>query len=109
MPQEIHVHLLPALVREDAFRGATAVVIDVLRASSTIISALAAGAAEVAPCLEIDSAVRVAEEIRGVRTALLGGERGGLKIAGFDLGNSPFEYTAEAVAGRAVVFTTTNG
>jgi 2-phosphosulfolactate phosphatase len=95
-----------------ATAGGIAVVIDVLRASTTIVTALAHGAAVVLPRRSIDEAraTAVARATTAARAgALLGGERGGLKIAGFDLGNSPAEYTADRVAGRPVVITTTNG
>ena len=87
--------------------GGIAVVIDVLRASTTMITALARGAARVVPVAGIDEARRLAAEAGP--TALLGGERGGVRIAGFDLGNSPLEYSAARVTGRTVVITTTNG
>ncbi len=80
-------------------------IIDVLRASTTIITALAHGAERVRPVLAIDEA----RSLAAGAGALLGGERGGRKIAGFDLGNSPLEYTRERVGGRAIVITTTNG
>ncbi len=80
--------------------------IDVLRASTTIATALAHGAALVLPRRSIDEARATAAAWAG---ALLGGERGGVKIGGFDLGNSPAEYTADRVAGKPVVITTTNG
>lgn len=103
----LHVHLLPALVHPESLRGGTVVVVDVLRASTTICHALAAGAAGVVPTGEVDEARRVAASIgTGV---VLGGERGGERIVGFDFGNSPTGYTAESVGGRTVVFTTTNG
>lgn len=87
--------------------GGIAVVIDVLRASTTMISALSRGAARVIPVTDVVEARRIAAQVDG--PVLLGGERGGVRIAGFDLGNSPLEYTADRVAGRAVVLTTTNG
>src|SRR5690606_7749604 len=80
---------------------------DVLRATTTIVEALAAGAASVAPCLTIDDARQRRAELDGGE-AILGGERGGRPIEGFDLGNSPAEYTAQRVSGRSVVLTTTN-
>jgi 2-phosphosulfolactate phosphatase len=108
MSRPIFVHLLPDRFEPDQLRGQVAVVIDVLRATSTIIHALAAGARCVVPCGEIDEARRIATgALPG--TVLLGGERGGLKIPGFDLGNSPSQYTAERVQGKRVVFSTTNG
>ena len=89
----LHVHLLPALVAAEELAASTVVVIDVLRASTTINHALAEGAREVIPCLEVEEARRVAA---GLPTgqAVLGGEREGLRIEGFDLGNSPCEYSA---------------
>jgi len=96
-------HRMPA----GATAGGVAVVIDVLRASTTMITALAHGAAGIVPVADVDEARLLAGEL-GPRV-VLGGERGGLRIPGFDLGNSPREYTAERVAGQTVVITTTNG
>jgi 2-phosphosulfolactate phosphatase len=104
----LYVHFLPALVQPEAFRGAVAVVVDVLRASTTIIQALASGARAVVPCLEVGEAHQTARAISHGQY-VLGGERGGLRIEGFHLGNSPAEYTPQAVGGKTVVFTTTNG
>ena len=92
-------------MRQGACAGGIAVVIDVLRASTTIVTALAHGAARVRPVLTVEEA-RVLAAGAGV---LLGGERGGLKIDGFDLGNSPREYSRDRVGGRSIVITTTNG
>ena len=83
-------------------------VIDVLRASTTIVYALAAGAAEILPCVEAEAARKLAATLPPGQ-ALLGGERLGLPIQGFDLGNSPSEYTVARVRGRSIVFTSTNG
>jgi 2-phosphosulfolactate phosphatase len=105
--KEINVYLLPALVEPAALTGTTVVVIDVLRATTTIVHALAAGAVEVAPFREVEDARRLAEQIGD--KAVLGGERGGVPIPGFDLGNSPAEYTRDRLGGKTVVFTTTNG
>ena len=85
-------------------RDTTCVVFDVLRATSSIVTALAHGVREVYPAASIDEAL----QLRGhVPDALLGGERHGDRIAGFDLGNSPREYTE--IGGRRVITTTTNG
>jgi 2-phosphosulfolactate phosphatase len=105
--RQIDVYLLPALVDPVELEGKTVVVIDVLRATTTIVHALAAGASEVAPCEEIDDAKKLRATLGG--QAVLSGEREGLPIPGFDLGNSPAEYTRERVAGKTLVFTTTNG
>lgn len=104
---ELHVYFLPDLARDDDLDGRTVVVIDVLRATTTILHALGAGAVEVIPCLEVDEARQAASALGA--NAILGGERSGGKIPGFDLGNSPAEYTSKALAGKSLVFTTTNG
>jgi 2-phosphosulfolactate phosphatase len=108
MNARLSVHLLPDLVSEADLAGGTVVVIDVLRASTTIVHALAAGAVRVVPCVDIDEARRIAADLPAGQ-AVLGGERGGLAIEGFHLGNSPSEFTRETVRGKTVVFTTTNG
>jgi 2-phosphosulfolactate phosphatase len=96
------------IVPELSLRGHAVVVIDALRATSTIVTALMAGAREVVPAATAEDAVGIANRLGSGRT-LLCGERGGLKVNGFHLGNSPLEYTPEAVAGKTLVMTTTNG
>jgi 2-phosphosulfolactate phosphatase len=85
-----------------------AVVIDVLRATSTIVTALANRADQVIPVNEPMEAIELSRSI-GVSECVLGGEQKGFKIEGFDRGNSPVEYTATAVAGKKVILCTTNG
>ncbi len=102
------VHLHPALIPAGALEGGIAVVVDVLRASTVIVEALASGCNEVVPCLEIEEA-RAEASRRAEDGVLLGGERQGLPIDGFDLGNSPGTYTRDRCRGRTLVFTTTNG
>ncbi len=106
--QPLHVHFLPALMNSSNLAGGTAVIIDILRASSTIITALHNGAKCVVPCGTPDEARLIREKSNG-ESVLLGGERGGVLIDGFDCGNSPTEYAASRVAGKTIVFTTTNG
>jgi 2-phosphosulfolactate phosphatase len=84
------------------------VVVDVLRATSTIAEALANGARVVMPVAGVEEAARIAQGI-GRDSVLLCGERRALPIAGFDLGNAPPEFTAGRVGGKALVMTTTNG
>jgi len=88
--------------------GRGVVVIDVLRATTTVITALANGAKAVIPAATSEEAVRVASNLEkdGV---LLAGERKSLKMEGFALGNSPREMTPAAVAGKTIVLSTTNG
>jgi 2-phosphosulfolactate phosphatase len=87
--------------------GATALVIDVLRASTTIVTALGHGAAYVVPVQTVEDA-RARKAALGAG-AILAGERGGDPPEGFDLGNSPLEFTEDRVRGRAIVLTTSNG
>jgi 2-phosphosulfolactate phosphatase len=85
-----------------------AVVVDVLRATSTVVEALANEARAVCPVRTPEEASLLAQRI-GREDTLLCGERKGVRIDGFDLGNSPAEYTAERVAGKFLALTTTNG
>ncbi len=105
---KIFVHLLPSLIPPGSLRGGVAVVVDVLRATTVMVYALAAGCEAIIPCGEIDEARRVAAGF-APGTALLAGEREGLPIPGFDLGNSPAEFTSELCGGKTLVITTTNG
>ena len=104
---------LRTIVRwQDASRSALAgrvvVVIDVLRWSTVVVTALAHGASRVEAFAEPAEAMARAREV-GRDGVVLGGERGNLALPGFDLGNSPAEYTAALVGGRVVVTTTSNG
>lgn len=91
----------------EAAQGKTAVVIDVLRATSVIVTAVSHGAAAVVPFGTVELA-RAYAEGASVPVAL-GGERGAVKIDGFDYGNSPLEYRTSLLAGVEVALTTTNG
>ena len=100
-------------LRQQDLSDSACVVFDVLRATSTIVTALARGAESVLPVATIEEAVRCRAADAKL---LLAGERNGLRITGglsggvdFDLGNSPREYTATIVRGRRIVTTTTNG
>jgi 2-phosphosulfolactate phosphatase len=87
-------------------RSECAVVIDVLRATTTLTVAFTHGAKRVVPVASPEEAMARRAREPG---SLLCGERGGLRIPGFDLGNSPDEYTFQAVSGRTLVFASTNG
>ncbi len=105
---QLSVHYLPQFVDETELAGSTVIVVDLLRASTTICQALAVGAICVVPSVEVDATFALAEKFD--RSAiLLGGERGGQRIEGFDLGNSPADYTPDQLFGRTLLFTTTNG
>jgi 2-phosphosulfolactate phosphatase len=91
-----------------AVAGRAAIVLDVLRASSTMVCALANGAREIVLASTPKEAREHAAKLTP-GTFVLGGERHGLKLDGFDLGNSPRDYVKPVVGGKTVVFTTTNG
>jgi 2-phosphosulfolactate phosphatase len=106
---------LPALAQRD-LRATACVVFDVLRATSTFVTALHHGAKAIIPVSEIAEAVAFKNSEFGIQNSesiLLGGERNGVRISAdgidFDLGNSPREYTPEKVRGKTIVSTTTNG
>lgn len=103
----LDVAFTPAEARGAAAQR-TVVVIDVLRATSTITHALVNGAKSVLPVATVEDAARTAERI-GRDAVLLCGERDTRPIHGFQLGNAPAEFTAERVGGRTLVMTTTNG
>ena len=102
----MEISLIPSVeyIREEGIRDRIVIVIDVLRATTVITTAISNGARDVIPVLEIEDALQLKKNLE-----LLGGERKGLKIDGFDLSNSPLEYTREIVLGKTVVMTTTNG
>jgi 2-phosphosulfolactate phosphatase len=104
----VFVHLLPTLIPPGTLKGGVAVVIDVLRATTTMVHALAAGCDAIVPCTEIDEARKAAAALPA-GSAVLAGERHGLPIEGFDLGNSPGDCTSEVCSGKTLVMTTTNG
>lgn len=104
----ITVYYSPNHLDELELRDKTVVVIDVLRASTTITYAMRAGAREIIPVATVEQAMKIVGNLHSTSTVLCG-ERGGKRIEGFTLGNSPFEYTEEAVRGKALILTTTNG
>lgn len=108
MIKELEVFTSATSFQEDEMRGKTAVMIDVLRASSTIVTALANGAKGVIPVADMGAGSRISQSM-DTENILLCGEKDGEKIEGYDLGNSPFEYTPELVNGKTIILNTTNG
>lgn len=105
----IHTFFAYPLVSDEfLLHESTVVVIDVLRASTTICHALHNGAREIIPVGDIEQAVRLSRTMSR-ETTLLGGERKGVRPTGFDLGNSPLEYTQETIRQKSIILTTTNG
>jgi 2-phosphosulfolactate phosphatase len=106
----LHVHLHSKLLDPALVAGCTVIVIDQIRASVTMTAALHAGSPFIEPVLTVEEAFARASALRqGGTTVLIGGERAGVAVAGFDLGNSPRSYTRERVQERPLVFTTSNG
>jgi 2-phosphosulfolactate phosphatase len=106
-PFVIDVALLPSAIKPEELAGHTVVVVDVLRATTTIINALHNGCEKVLPQPGIEDARECHASI--AEDSLLGGERNGKIVEGFHHGNSPPEYSAEAIAGKTLVLATTNG
>ncbi len=94
---------------ETDLKGKTAVVIDLLRATSTITAALYNGCKKVLPVEEAEEAIKKAEILSACGQAVTGGERDGVKLPAFDFGNSPLEYGREKIGGKSLVMCTTNG
>ena len=95
-------------VYDKILKGKVVVVIDTLRATSVITTALVNGAKEVIPVADIEDAINISGHLER-DTILLGGERNAVKIEGFDLSNSPLEYSEDVVKGKTIIITTTNG
>ncbi len=108
MGRRIDVALVPQEIEAKSLEGIIAIVIDVLRASTTIACAIANGCDEVIPTTTVEEAVEISRAY-AKGDYLLCGERRGEKIDGFDLGNSPSEYTEERVKGKKIIITTSNG
>lgn len=105
---KIDVYFDPVGVNPGDVQGKTIVVLDVLRATTTIAVALFNGARAVLPAASTEEALRLAQNLER-DDVLLAGERKSQRIPGFALGNSPLEFTPDAVRGKTVVMTTTNG
>lgn len=94
-------------IKKEKLKEKVVVVIDVLRATTVMVTALNNGCTEVIPAREIEEALEIVGNER--EKYILGGERNALKIKGFDFSNSPLDYTRENVEGRTLVMTTSNG
>ena len=97
--------LSPALLNLYDVSSSIVVIIDVLRATSTIATALHNGAKGIIPVDSVAECIRLGKQIEGITA----GERDGLIAEGLSYGNSPFEYPAEFIGGKTLVLTTTNG
>jgi 2-phosphosulfolactate phosphatase len=95
-------------MKESKIKDKIVVVIDIFRATSVIVTALSNGCKEVVPYLTIEETLEEARKFDR-ENYILGGERRAVKIEGFDLSNSPLEYTKNTVENKIVFLTTTNG
>ena len=102
--KKIDVCLSPELIHLYDLEGRIVVIVDILRASSTMVTALANGVQSIRPFASI-------EACKGMRRSgyIIAGERGGQKVEDFDLGNSPMNYLKEEYLGENLALTTTNG
>lgn len=103
-PKSIEVCLTPALLNLYDTKDSIVVVIDILRATSSIVYGLDNGATAIIPVAQVDDCLTYT-----AKGFLLAAERNGEVVAGYDFGNSPFSYIREKVGGKTVVLTTTNG
>lgn len=94
-------------IKKEKVIDKSVVVIDMLRATSVIVTAMNNGCSEVIPVITIEEALSIADNNRD--NYILGGERKALKIEGFDCSNSPLEYTPQVVVNKTLVMTTSNG
>lgn len=94
--------------KEEDVRDKMVVMIDVLRASSTMITALDNGAKGVIAVGDMDDASKISHNL-DAKSFLMSGEKDGMTIQGYDLGNSPLEHTEEVVKGKTIILNTTNG
>lgn len=94
--------------QEEDLRGKTVVMIDVLRASSTMVTALHNGAKGVIPVGDMDDASKISHNLDN-KSFLLSGEKNGVKIEGYDLTNSPLGHTEDVVVDKTIILNTTNG
>jgi 2-phosphosulfolactate phosphatase len=104
-PRKLFTCLSPALIDLYDLSNSVVVIIDVLRATSTIATALHNGAASVIPVASVPRCIEIGEEVGGITA----GERDGKVADGLTYGNSPFEYPKEFIENKILVLTTTNG
>ncbi len=105
---KIDVLWVPSELEKVQVHDRVAVMVDVLRSATSVAAAIQSGARAVVPAASIEEAVRIANSL-GRDQVILSGERHGVRIEGFGLGNSPSEFATPAVRNRTIVMTTTNG
>ncbi len=105
---ELSLYTHPTDFSEARAKGHCVVVVDVLRTSSTIVHACENGVERIIPVGQVEDATKLLPTLER-KKALLGGEREGLKIEGFDLGNSPLDNASRVVTGTTLILSTSNG
>lgn len=106
---KIDAYLTPSFNdNETCFDNSIVVMFDVLRAGTTICSALYNGAKEIIATESTERAVNLYSNL-SKESRFMGGEHNGLKLSGFDAGNSPLEYTSDKIQGKTIILSTTNG
>ncbi|MES2458153.1 MAG: 2-phosphosulfolactate phosphatase [Bacteroidota bacterium] len=104
MPKRIEVCLTPALLHLYDISESIVVVIDVLRATSSMVYGIDNGATAIIPVAQVEDCLGYAD-----KGFLLAAERDGCVVEGYDFGNSPFSYSRDKIEGKTIVLTTTNG
>lgn len=103
---QVDVALLPHNLDCESFKNKTCIVLDIFRATTSIVTAIANGCEKILPVISLECANAVGKNFK---QPLFAGERKSLKIAGFNFGNSPLEFTKQAVQGQTIIMTTSNG
>lgn len=103
---KIDIVFLPKDISETQLSDTVCIVLDIFRATTSIVTSLANGCSAMIPVLSMEDAHKVASQMGSV---LFAGERQSIKIDGYDFGNSPFEFSQDKVKGQKIVMTTTNG
>lgn len=104
------VDVIPSIkeVTPQKIYGKTVIILDIFRCTSTIVTASANGCLEIIPVVDVEEAIHVSSRLEA-GTFIIAGEIGGEQINGFDLGNSPLEFSKERVFGKKIILSTTNG
>ncbi|WP_258102551.1 2-phosphosulfolactate phosphatase [Marinoscillum sp. MHG1-6] len=101
---KVEVCLTPELIHQFELKGKIAVVVDIFRATSCMVAGMGTGVNAIHPVAEVNECFE-----KGKSGRIMAGERGGIKVEGFDIGNSPFEYMCDMVKGKEIAVSTTNG
>lgn len=96
-------------ISKGKLKGKVVVIIDVLRATSVMVTALSRGCKRIIPVREVEEAINLAKVHNDFSQTMIGGERDGIKVNGFDFSNSPLDYKDEDIRDKTLVMTTTNG